>query len=179
MLHAQEVLLQFLALSLPLIEAPPLAGFWPRAQEPQTTDPIEDASRAEREERRTTLVDASRRAQRRDARMDFVETQAQATPEVAEDFAAPVNCFQRSSTTSSRPRCGLSSRATPRGNGASPTDLEEKFLSKVKPSSTSCSYDDFSGSVVGAVDSTVITAQEGIERLKKAVEDKLPRAGPN
>ena len=39
-------------LSLPLIEAPPLADIWPRAQEPQTTDLVEDASRAEREERR-------------------------------------------------------------------------------------------------------------------------------
>jgi hypothetical protein len=32
--------------------AAPLADFWPRAQEPQTTDLVEDASRAEREERR-------------------------------------------------------------------------------------------------------------------------------
>ena len=40
-------------ITLPLIDAAPLANIWPRAQEPQATDLVEDASRAEREERHT------------------------------------------------------------------------------------------------------------------------------
>ena len=40
-------------ITLPLIDAAPLAAIWPRAQEPQTADLVEDASRAEREERHT------------------------------------------------------------------------------------------------------------------------------
>ena len=39
--------------ALPLIDADPLAVLWPRAREPQTADLVEDASRAEREERHT------------------------------------------------------------------------------------------------------------------------------
>ena len=53
MLSTQGALAIFSAAALPLIDAAPLAGFWPRAQEPQTTDLVEDASRAEREERHT------------------------------------------------------------------------------------------------------------------------------
>ena len=52
MLGTLGALAIFSAAALPLIDAAPLAG-WPRAQEPQTTDLVEDASRAEREERCT------------------------------------------------------------------------------------------------------------------------------
>ena len=53
MLGTQGALAIFSAAALPLIDAVPLAVIWPRAQEPQTTDLVEDASRAEREERHT------------------------------------------------------------------------------------------------------------------------------
>ena len=54
MLGTQGALAIFSAAALPLIDAAPLADFfWPRAQEPQTADLVEDASRAEREERHT------------------------------------------------------------------------------------------------------------------------------
>jgi 26S proteasome regulatory subunit N9 len=111
--------------------------------------------------------------------MDFVETQAQATPEVAEDLAALGELFSKKlyHELTTALRTFVQSDAA-RQRGQLLLDLEEKFLSKVESKLNQLQYAMILGDlVVGAVDSTVITAQEGIERLKKAVEDKRGRLG--
>ena len=111
--------------------------------------------------------------------MDFVETQAQATPEVAEDLAALGELFSKKlyHELTTALRTFVQSDAA-RQRGQLLLDLEEKFLSKVEAKLNQLQYAMILGDlVVGAVDSTVISAQEGIERLKKAVEDKRGRLG--
>ena len=111
--------------------------------------------------------------------MDFVETQAQATPEVAEDLAALGELFFKKlyHELTTALRTFVQSDAA-RQRGQLLLDLEEKFLSKVESKLNQLQYAMILGDlVVGAVDSTVISAQEGIERLKKAVEDKRGRFG--
>ena len=111
--------------------------------------------------------------------MDFVETQAQATPEVAEDLAALGELFSKKlyHELTTALRTFVQSDAA-RQRGQLLLDLEEKFLSKVEAKLNQLQYAMILGDlVVGAVDSTVITAQEGIDRLKKAVEDKRGRLG--
>ena len=72
--------------------------------------------------------------------MDFVETQAQATPEVAEDLSALGELFSKKlyHELTTALRTFVQSDAA-RQRGQLLLDLEEKFLSKSKPSSTSSS----------------------------------------
>ena len=112
--------------------------------------------------------------------MDFVETQAQATPEVAEDLAALGELFSKKlyHELTTALRTFVQSDAA-RQRGQLLLDLEEKFLSKVEAKLNQLQYAMILGDlVVGAVDSPRHhSAQEGIERLKKAVEDKRGRLG--
>lgn len=111
--------------------------------------------------------------------MDFVETQSRATPEVAADLAALGELFERKlyHELTAALRTFVQSPAA-RARGQLLLDLEAKFLSKVEGKLNQLKYAMILGDVVcGAVDSNTISAQQGIEQLKKAVEDKRGRLG--
>ena len=161
----------------------PLHKIWPRAQEPQTTDLVEDASRAEREgPLATTLVEtpAAARGRREErARMDFVETQAQATPEVAEDLTALGELFSKKlyhelTTALADLRAERRREATGPALTRSGGEVPEQGRSQAQPIAV---RHDFRGSCgrCGRLDRH--HGPEGIERLKKAVEDKRGRLG--
>ena len=112
--------------------------------------------------------------------MDFVETQAQATPEVAEDLAALGELFSKKlyhELTTALRTFEQSDAARQRGQLA--RDLEEKFLSKVEGQTQPAAVRHDPGRPrgrCGRFDGHQ-RAKKALTGLKKAVEDKRGRLG--